>query len=794
MSRRNFSQGDDDADDPATTRNHGSSGDAGHAFQRGGFRGSGQNSLRGSQDEEYYGTSQMGHDASHSAERDYAQESDHDYSQQNYTQQNFNQGAGPKAFTQRYSVGHDDVHSPMSSFSTHSHEVKQFLHTGGYEEESLDRAAYSDYSHISIRAKPVRNGCGSAASHTASVTSDHMYKENYAPVPSHPHPPPSSVISEPLHPRSYHGGSNVDISSDPLRRKSWSPPALRQNSDHAGYYNVRSCRSNDMADWNAHYQETSNVDVPYTHSKGYPSSEGASENLPPRLAPISGVLTEKPGSGRNLIRPIAFKPLHGSHGNIRSPPQGTQRLPDHKEGCVLPSGPPPPYSQHPSALQQPPPPSFRAVNSYSHMPRVGDLSVNSDRSANYVNDSLRPADLVESPLGSSSLDASRLSGHSHQSGSGAQALDVVGQTPSPSDSGVGELEAMLREKDAEILTLRQVMDRNERAIFQVYEEKKNAWLRDLREMKEDYEQKLKTAQRRAGKAEQSLSMQVCKLQQEKQQSLGEYEALFAEKEALKRQCATFQHQLHDVRMQLEAATSKMSPASATGNNSRRGSPAATGSSTNLRNEGRRGSEPQPDSAEFERMHQRLAVAEEEVSARNKEVINLRSQLHTLQTDVDTKNKDLTDKFREIVAKTEELKSVRSELSRLSAGEASVCDGGTQTSHSDSEVSTEENVKPSMLTQKDQIITGLQEEIRALQERIQELERKLQGVDSIMETERLQWLEEKNKVIRYQKQLQLNYVQMQRKNTVLEAEVEQLTLELESRDLKLIALNGDESVC
>jgi len=64
-----------------------------------------------------------------------------------------------------------------------------------------------------------------------------------------------------------------------------------------------------------------------------------------------------------------------------------------------------------------------------------------------------------------------------------------------------------------------------------------------------------------------------------------------------------------------------------------------------------------------------------------------------------------------------------------------------------------------------------------------------------EKEKEQWLEEKNKVIMYQKQLQLNYVQMFRKNKVLEAEVEQLTLELESRDMKLMALNGgEESVC
>ena len=43
----------------------------------------------------------------------------------------------------------------------------------------------------------------------------------------------------------------------------------------------------------------------------------------------------------------------------------------------------------------------------------------------------------------------------------------VKQTPSPSDSGVGEMEAMLQNKNAEIQHLRGVMERNETAIFQV---------------------------------------------------------------------------------------------------------------------------------------------------------------------------------------------------------------------------------------------------------------------------------------------------------------------------------------
>ena len=66
-----------------------------------------------------------------------------------------------------------------------------------------------------------------------------------------------------------------------------------------------------------------------------------------------------------------------------------------------------------------------------------------------------------------------------------------------------------------------------------------------------------------------------------------------------------------------------------------------------------------------------------------------------------------------------------------------------------------------------------------------------------ERERAQWLDEKNKVIRYQKHLQLNYVQMYRKNKMLETEVEQLMVELENRDLKLTSEHGPiegESTC
>lgn len=40
-------------------------------------------------------------------------------------------------------------------------------------------------------------------------------------------------------------------------------------------------------------------------------------------------------------------------------------------------------------------------------------------------------------------------------------------TPSPSDSGISELEAALRDRDSELAYLRQTMEHNEQVIFRV---------------------------------------------------------------------------------------------------------------------------------------------------------------------------------------------------------------------------------------------------------------------------------------------------------------------------------------
>ncbi|GFS03875.1 leucine zipper putative tumor suppressor 2-like protein [Elysia marginata] len=367
------------------------------------------------------------------------------------------------------------------------------------------------------------------------------------------------------------------------------------------------------------------------------------------------------------------------------------------------------------------------------------------------------------------------------------------QTPSPSDSGVGEHEAILREKDAEINTLREVMDRNERAIFQVYEERRHVWLNDTRKLQDEYERKLKVQSRKSYKTEQVLSLQVYKLQQEQKSLQEDKVKVTQELDALRQRLEEEQTEVCNLKKQLGLASpsskvatpslpldskdtvsekndadAALTPLTSTGNNSPTQAEKQQGGQTVNNNES-------PQSLQ------------REIVLKNKELIQLRNQLAGYEADLGKANRELNEKAREIVNCNDKIKSLQEELNRAK-NPPQLAETGSQTHAAASEVVSNENLqRPSLLGKQERTIDELQEETLNLRAHIEELKAQ-------QEEERKQWLDEKNKVVRYQKQLQLNYVQMQRKNTALETEVQQLTLELENRDMKLTALSGEESVC
>ncbi|XP_049872749.1 leucine zipper putative tumor suppressor 2 homolog isoform X1 [Pectinophora gossypiella] len=75
--------------------------------------------------------------------------------------------------------------------------------------------------------------------------------------------------------------------------------------------------------------------------------------------------------------------------------------------------------------------------------------------------------------------------------------------------------------------------------------------------------------------------------------------------------------------------------------------------------------------------------------------------------------------------------------------------------------------------------------------VDRLKCELESKDTQFNNERRKWSEEKDKVLRYQKQLQMNYVQMFKRSRTLEAEVDGLRLELElcNKNMKNINKHG-----
>lgn len=344
-------------------------------------------------------------------------------------------------------------------------------------------------------------------------------------------------------------------------------------------------------------------------------------------------------------------------------------------------------------------------------------------------------------------------------------MDGYVGTPSPSDSGVGELEAMLREKDAEINTLREVMDKNERAIFQVYDEKKKSWVKEIHDIKADYEQKLKIMQRKAYKTEQVLSLQSYKAQQELKSAQQELEKVKTEKDNLKKKSDWVGARYSDL-MSLQGRNSSQS------------------------------SEFQ-NSFDVSDLQQKVEDLNSSLVKQNEDMQLLQFKLQEKECEIAERENELTKTFKEVVSKTEEVKSLKANLRRVS-GDSDMELMDSSFCSCDKEIQTELRCSvssPGSIRIPSSSSGDNHSDISVLRQEIQELRDALQNKTELFEKEREQWKDEKNKVIRYQKQLQLNYLQMFNKNRMLEAEVEQLTLDLENRDIKLMAINGgEESMC
>jgi len=83
------------------------------------------------------------------------------------------------------------------------------------------------------------------------------------------------------------------------------------------------------------------------------------------------------------------------------------------------------------------------------------------------------------------------------------------------------------------------------------------------------------------------------------------------------------------------------------------------------------------------------------------------------------------------------------------------------------------VQKEVIIDRDKTVERLQRSLKEADMNNKVLREEVDKYKENFEVEKVNWLDEKEKVIRYQKQLQLNYVQMYKRNKTLESEVDQL---------------------
>ncbi|XP_022524534.2 leucine zipper putative tumor suppressor 3 isoform X1 [Astyanax mexicanus] len=190
-----------------------------------------------------------------------------------------------------------------------------------------------------------------------------------------------------------------------------------------------------------------------------------------------------------------------------------------------------------------PPPALGPLSaSTSHINRLGTAGLDKPDKPGYQN-GLSASDSGRSSSGKSSSSYQRLS---HLSDAPAPLR------PSPSsDDVIRDLEDRLWEREQEVLHMRRNLDQSEAAIAQVFEEKQRVWEREMEELRQNYAGRLQQVTRRAQRSQQALQAQITRLQQDKRRLQDEMTLLLAQREELEKKCLDYRKEQADLLPKLE---------------------------------------------------------------------------------------------------------------------------------------------------------------------------------------------------------------------------------------------------
>ncbi|CAH2002650.1 unnamed protein product [Acanthoscelides obtectus] len=462
----------------------------------------------------------------------------------------------------------------------------------------------------------------------------------------------------------------------------------------------------------------------------------------PAMSPSSrfGVAGERYGSTPILTRPGSRLTLYGSSSDLHQHAKESRKN----------------YSLDRKIRNSP-----LAMSSLTSLPHK---LINYDSLESVRKSPMSNADSSINPYGGAKSSSYLLSSCS---GGGGSLVDL---TPSPSDSGVSELEAALRDRDSELAYLRQTMEHNEQVIFRVYQEKEKVWERELSRLKTVQESRLRASAQKVLKLEQMLMMQTYQLQQEKRRLCADIQRSNLQNERLKQEVSVLRTRMEETEWALCQKTGEISLLKTQLKECQNDQTTKCQELLQLRTEQRElRDQLEERDEEIDKLQSISSSKDEEITRLKEEVQRLSvitppAQYNSLEPD-DKKS----DETRRLKA---EIKELREELSEMSLNDYSDIEPGRVQRSKIIEEESLEDLEIQRLSR------GLSQENIYYSNEIDKLRKELDAKSKQFECEKRTWATEKEKVLRYQKQLQMNYVQMFRRTRALEAEIETLTMELE----------------
>ncbi|KAM9330326.1 leucine zipper putative tumor suppressor 3 [Gastrophryne carolinensis] len=366
--------------------------------------------------------------------------------------------------------------------------------------------------------------------------------------------------------------------------------------------------------------------------------------------------------------------------------------------------------------------------------------------------------------GISTSESGRASSKSASSFSRLNHLNEALPFHSPSsDDIIKDLEDRLWEKEQEVMQMKRNLDKSEAAIFQVFEEKQKIWEREMEDLRQNYANRLQQVSKKAQRAQQALQLQIFKLQQEKKKFQDDVAQLLQEREELEKKCMAFKKEQAEFLPKIEESQWEVCQ----------------------------------KAGEISLLKQQLKDSQSDVSHKLNEIVGLRTQLKEAKSFLREKEEQIAsikDSYSsksvsleicegEMQRKQSEAHQMKEKLSQCEQEIASLKEALTSLGQNPYTMDLNEKVQDTLVCESDEakmkrqnedVALTLKKDIDNLQMELtmEKQQRDQQVLD--FEEERRIWQEEKEKVIKYQKQLQLNYVEMYQKNQQLEQRISELT--------------------